>query len=379
MRVTKIFAIFLLIEANFVTQALAADITVYPVGKNDFQTIWITGPIEKGDGDAFYEIARKTPNAHVILTSPGGLVEEGLWIGAEIAIRRYYTWVLPGDGCHSICAIMWASGARRYMDKNAQISVHAAYAKVSQDGGNVEYPVSGSANAKIGAFLNEIGLSMKAIEYFTRARPEEPLKPITPEIALWLDIDAHIVDGREIARPEDRPTPRRITNQVAQYAGMANNCTEVFGVSDEFLEGQAKELLSFGHETYGGEVFTGLLGEYADVTKTEIANSGFVSWCLSAERELRLQSMDTGVNGPSFSCAKATTSTEYAICGSEDMWSLDRAMSWLYFFYRKNTNTRVSKEFLSDQRDWLRRRDECLDNSHCLIIKYQNRLAEFGI
>lgn len=276
-------------------------------------------------------------------------------------------------------APLCGSPERELHGQNASISVHAAYSMVDQDDGSVENPVSGSANAKIGAFLNEIGLSIKTIEYFTRARPEEPLKPVTPDIALWLDIDAHIVVGRRITRPEDRPTQRRITDQVVKYAGMANRCTEVLDVSELFYRNRAEERLAFGHDIYGGEVFAGLLGEFVDVTKAEIAEIGFVRWCLSAEKNLRLQSLDTGIRGPSFNCSKATTTTEVAICSSEEMWALDRAMSWLFFFYRKNTNSRVSREFLTAQRDWLRRRDECSNNSHCLITKYQNRLAEFGV
>ncbi|MEW9920483.1 hypothetical protein AB2B41_12780 [Marimonas sp. MJW-29] len=366
-----------LLGTLFSSQAHAAEIQAYP-GENGYQVIMITGPIMKGDGDAFYAIARETPKAFVLLTSPGGLVEEGIWIAAEIAARGYHTWVLPGAGCHSICAVMWVSGARRYMDKDSNISVHAAYEMAIMADGSAKYSVSGSANAKIGAFLNELELSFKAIEYFTRAAPGEPLKPITPDIALWLDIDAHIVDGEEIARPKDRPTPRKITDRVVQYSGMAAYCTDVFGVSEEFFRSQARAVLSAGHEVYGGEVFAGLLGEYSDAAKDEIADIGFARWCLDVEKRLRSQSMDTGINGPSFNCAKAETPTEFAICRSEDMWALDRAMNWIFFIYRRNTKSSVSREFLRQQRDWLSRRDECSDNSDCLIRKYQSRLIEFG-
>jgi len=149
------FGLVKLVTLFFITHAQAADIKAFP-GDNGYQYIMITGPIEEGDGDAFYAIARETPKAFVLLMSPGGLVEDGLWIAAEIALRQYDTWVLPGEGCHSICAIMWVSGSRRYMDKDARISVHAAYQMVGQVDGSYDYSVSGSANAKIGAFLNEL-------------------------------------------------------------------------------------------------------------------------------------------------------------------------------------------------------------------------------
>ena len=198
-------------------------------------------------------------------------------------------------------------------------------------------------------------------------------------MALWLDIDAHIVDGRVIARPSDRPTPRKIADQATKYFGLSSRCTEVFGVSGDFYLDRGTEILSAGHEVYGREIFSGLLGEYVDATKAEIADIGFSRWCLNVEKELRLQSLDTGIDGPGFNCARAATVTEFAICRSEDMWALDRAMNWIFLYYRRNTNSSVSRDFLNQQRDWMRRRDECSDHVQCLILKYQSRLIEFGI
>ena len=104
-----------------------------------------------------------TSSAIVFLESPEGLVETGISMAAEITIRGYTALVLDGSGCHSICAIMWIAGVRRYMSADAAISVHAAYRMRNQANGGVETCESGMANAEIGAFLNEIGLSADAI------------------------------------------------------------------------------------------------------------------------------------------------------------------------------------------------------------------------
>ncbi len=47
----------------------------------------------------------------------------------------------------------------------------------------VETAETGMANAQIGAFLNEVGLSADAIRYFTFAGSSEELIDIMPEIA----------------------------------------------------------------------------------------------------------------------------------------------------------------------------------------------------
>jgi hypothetical protein len=128
----------------------AAEIEVVPSLEPNQKAILIRGPIEDGDDIRFFEIAEETPGAIVFLESPGGLVSTGISIAAEIAIREYTTLALDGSGCHSICAIMWVAGERRYMSPDADISVHAAYRMRNSADGRVETSESGTANAQIG-------------------------------------------------------------------------------------------------------------------------------------------------------------------------------------------------------------------------------------
>ncbi|MEP3596137.1 MAG: hypothetical protein ABJN15_07510, partial [Parvibaculum sp.] len=336
------------------------------------------GPIQPGDDNRFFDLAEQAPRATVLLESPGGDVTTGLSIGAGIAIRGYATLVLDGSGCHSICAVIWVAGQRRYMSPDAKISVHAAYRMRNDANGSVEASESGAANAQIGAFLNEVGLSHDAIRYFTFAGPSDDLLQITPYVAQALSIDVALQSPNGITPVSARPTPRRITRQVSEYAGMVTNCTELFKLSGAVWKEQSRAVLKRGHEIFGGETFAPLLGEYVDATKADLRNKGTPYWCLSAERNLRNDGLATGISGPSYDCAKASTRTERAICASPDLWAADRVMASLYFYYRDSDDAYRSKEFLASQRSWLARRDHCSDDTGCLTEQYTRRLIDFG-
>lgn len=356
----------------------AAEIEVVPGLNPNQKAILIRGPVEEGDYDRFREIAEVAPRATVFLESPGGLVSTGISIAAEIAIRDYTTLVLDGFGCHSVCAIMWVAGERRYMSPDAHISVHAAYRVRNSADGDIEASESGMANAQIGAFLNEIGLSADAIRYFTFAGPSEELLDITPEIAQTLSIDVYIQTANGAIAPSERPTPRRITRQVSEYVALAGNCAELFSVDAAIWNEQARVALDRGHQIFGGEIFEPLLIEYAAAIRSDIRQLGFVRWCLSAEQNLRRDGLQTGISGPSYDCSRSSTRTEFAICDTPDLWPMDRAMANLYSYYRENVDTSRSQEFLSSQRAWLSRRDQCADDITCLYERHSSRLFDFG-
>lgn len=364
--------------STFGGTANAADIEIVPGLDPNQKAILIRGPVEAGDDSRFFKIAEATPRAIVFLESPGGLVSTGISIAAEIAIRGYNTLVLDGSGCHSICAVMWVAGVRRYMSPDADISVHAAYRMRNSADGNIDTSESGMANAQIGAFLNEIGLSSDAVRYFTFAGPSEDLLDITPEIAQALSIDVYIQSANGAIAPSERPTPRRITRQASEYVALAGNCAELFSVDPAIWSEQARDVLDRGHQIFGGEIFAPLLGEYAAVIKADIRQQGFVRWCLSAEQNLRKDGLQTGISGPSYDCSRSSTRTEFAVCETPDLWAMDRAMANLYFYYRKIFDVSRSKEFLSSQRAWLSRRDQCAGDITCLYERYSSRLFDFG-
>jgi uncharacterized protein YecT (DUF1311 family) len=362
----------------FSAPILAAEITLGSKDPWGNYSIYLTGPIEAGDYDRFYDLAELAPSANVHLNSPGGLVGEGLSIAAEVAIRGYSTWVNNDASCASMCSIIWMSGYHRFMVEDTVIRVHAAY-EAGEFKGGYSTRVSGSANAKIGAFLNEIGTPYETISYFTSARPEDDLNPITPSHALWLGIDTHVVkrDGSVIS-PWERPTARRAVDQVTTLIGVAVSCAKFLDVSPADYRAHSERILSDANKRYGAEILVNLLAEYKAIMKDDMSHKGYPVWCLAAEYDLRAQGFNTGVYGPSYNCAKAETKTELAICADVDLWAMDRVMSYVYSLYRTHTNPTVSKTFLRAQRDWLVRRDMCGGSSTCLKTQYGNRLRELG-
>lgn len=360
-------------------RAGAAEFELTRDAQSGIGVIAITGPIVAGDSDRFFELSEQLEHGMVFLESPGGDVQEGIWIAAEIALRRFYTAVVDGYGCHSICAVIWISGAERHMTADAEISVHAAYRMPEGKHEGPELAESGVANALIGGYLNELGMSIDVIRYFTTARPDQPLLPITPAIAQRLDIDVHVLDGDDFTSPADRPTPRLIARQAATLGAMATRCRELLGVDTDHLRLLVRQTLGRGHELFGGELFAQLVPEFTERARQEIVEQGLLGWCLRSEQTLREQGFDQGITGPSFNCARAGTEVEHAICRSSTLWAMDRAMSHIYGVLRDNTQPSVAQELLQAQRRWLAERDRCGGQHACLVRRYRARLADFGL
>ena len=127
----------------------------------------MSGTIESGDGAKFSRIVEDTKNGLVILDSPGGAVLSGLEIGRQIKSKNLMTGVPSSTLCASSCALIWLAGSTRYAEESSIVGFHAAY--VIRNGKQVE---TGVGNALIGAYLNELGLSDRAIIFVTQAPPE---------------------------------------------------------------------------------------------------------------------------------------------------------------------------------------------------------------
>jgi hypothetical protein len=172
--------------------AKAAEITSsqYSDGK---YLIRVAGTIELGDEKVFARIANAIPETdrvEVVLTGRGGVVE-GLLIGMLIHKRKFET--IAMDYCASMCADIWVAGEKRSMYPGTILGFHAAGKKC--DTGICE---SGSGNALIGAYFNELGLSWKAIATLTKTPPDSVLY-ISPNLFTELGISYTIytVGGEE--------------------------------------------------------------------------------------------------------------------------------------------------------------------------------------
>jgi hypothetical protein len=358
--------------------ASAADIRISQGDATTPSIIDITGPIESGDANRFYDLSQRTGRAIVFLHSPGGLVNEGLSIAAEIWQRGFTTVVAPGVECHSICAVIWVSGGSRMMDSTSVIGVHAAYRNQAMEDGTSLTSESGVANADIGSFLTHVGLSREAIRYFTTAGPNEVLL-ITPAIAQRLDIDTAVTDGSQIRMPEERPTPRRIALQSATYIGLSGDCAWLLGLDAAFLQEQGRQRLKLGHELFGGELFANLVPEMSNRFSSEMASMALKDWCTGAATDLQREGMSVGIAGPGYDCAKAATSTEHAICGSFDLWLEDRALGVIYSVLRNMSSGEDRTLLTEKQRSWISQRDRCGTDVACILDRYRAWFLELSL
>lgn len=367
---TRCFFTFMAFAPLGHSSVFAADIQITQGDTTTPSIIDITGPIESGDADRFYNLAQRTERAFVFLQSPGGLVDEGLSIAAEIGQRGFTTIVAPGAECHSICAVIWVSGSSRMMDSTSTIGVHAAYRNQAMEDGTSLTSESGVANADIGSFLTHVGLSREAIRYFTTAGPNDVL-PITPAIAQRLDIDTAVTDGGQIRMPDERPTPRRLAWQAATYIGLSGDCAPLLGLDAAFLREQGGQRLRLGHELFGGELFSSLIPETSSQVNSTKVSMALKDWCTGAATDLHQEGLSVGISGPGYNCAKAVTSTERAICGSFELWLEDRALGSIYSVLRNVSSGGERTALAEKQRIWISQRDRCENDTACILDRYR--------
>jgi hypothetical protein len=136
--------------------------------ENGLTQVVIEGDLEFEDVAAFQSKTAPLPTTKttVEFRSKGGSLLAGIRIGSLIRAKKFATVVPDGAQCASACALAWLGGIRRFVGEHSRVGFHAAY--VNKAGGPVE---SGSGNAILGAYLNQLGLSEKAILYITHAVP----------------------------------------------------------------------------------------------------------------------------------------------------------------------------------------------------------------
>lgn len=177
-----------------VAPSRAATISVTPLAGSDVSVITVEGDLAVNDYEVFRQKAAAITKAIVAFQSDGGNLLAGLQIGKFIRLKNFATLVPEKSLCASACAIAWLGGTQRYMGATAHIGFHAAYLKnTGQE--------SGAANALVGSYLNQIGLSESAIFYVTQAPPTS-MTLLTLADAKRFGIDVSLIDLRETASRE---------------------------------------------------------------------------------------------------------------------------------------------------------------------------------
>ncbi|MDR3496072.1 MAG: hypothetical protein P4L82_15855 [Ancalomicrobiaceae bacterium] len=162
-RLTVLIAV-LAIAAN---PAAAATITRVASQLSGFDFVVISGAITQDDGPAFADKIANLSSGAVVLDSQGGATVTAIEIGKTIRQKGFATIVPDNTLCASACALIWLAGAPRVASDTAHVGFHAAY--VENNGSMAE---SGAGNALVGAYLNGLGLTQKAILFVTSAPPQ---------------------------------------------------------------------------------------------------------------------------------------------------------------------------------------------------------------
>ena len=194
----------------------AAEITREPL-EGDTDLISVTGVLNEGDEIVFRNLAAASSKALVFLNSEGGDLKAGIEDRTCHPPRGFATATPPGTLCASACALTWLAGSQRFLHPKSNIGFHAAYRVV--DGKASE---SGVANALVGAYLNQLGLSETAIAYVTSA-PPEGIAWLTAAKAQMVGItyDAIDEDGPDPASEAGKTFPRSHGHGDAFYSALA--------------------------------------------------------------------------------------------------------------------------------------------------------------
>ena len=161
----RIWVLILLLLS--MTAANAAEFDIRQLD-NGSSVIVIEGDFELNDVDTFRTkvASLSTSRVAVAFRSDGGSLVAGIRIGTLIREKKFTTIIPDGAQCASACALAWLGGTRRFMGHGSSVGFHAAY--ILKSYGPIE---SGSGNAILGAYLNQLGLSEDAILYITQAAP----------------------------------------------------------------------------------------------------------------------------------------------------------------------------------------------------------------
>jgi hypothetical protein len=165
----------------------AASVSVTPQSV-DRAIFFIEGEFQPGDEELFQEKICPWLKGVVMLDSKGGSLATGIQIGRSIRLRNFATYIPNGSRCSSACALAWLGGTTRLTGKHSLIGFHAAHHAVNRR-------ESGMANAYVGKYLADLGLSYDAIAYITKAPPES-MTWLTVSEAAQVGIELSVVDSK---------------------------------------------------------------------------------------------------------------------------------------------------------------------------------------
>ena len=187
------------------------------------------------------------------------------------------------------------------MSLSSQIGFHAAYRQVGD-----YFEESGEANAVIGSYLTHLGLRVEAIRFFTRSGPSE-FELLTPLLARVLGIDLYLQNGTSVIPPWENPTVDRLAEEKASLMIAGSVCAELLGQPYDQV-GDSSQKLDADGTSLVGEFWQELWLREIDRYKPNGQEYTMAHACLLAENVARGFGYRL-LNGPSFDCSQARTST----------------------------------------------------------------------
>jgi hypothetical protein len=188
-----------------VGQAHAADIVVNAPDASGRVVIDINGDLNRGDEQTFQPLIKGMRDYEHIYVSPvsrGGLAIPALLIGQIIHDTGMNTTISPGGFCTSSCAIIWASGRRRYCHSTAHVGFHGVYDVNTRER-------SHDANVVAAAYLTHWGYSPAAVSWML----ESP-----PTAMHWLTRELEQKYGIVVVQPPPDEPHRRLSANLYDYA-----------------------------------------------------------------------------------------------------------------------------------------------------------------
>lgn len=136
----------------------------------------LEGAIVAGDADRIIErLAEVSPRPDwLVLQSPGGAVDEALALGRHLRREGIGTRILAGEYCHSACPYVFAGGAEREAEPDAQIGVHQHYfgeSTILPAAFAVEDIQTGQG--RVLAYLHEMGIDPLVMRHALVTPPDE--------------------------------------------------------------------------------------------------------------------------------------------------------------------------------------------------------------
>jgi hypothetical protein len=268
-------------------------------------TITVVGLIKDGDAERFEEVAAAiTGQALVVLSSPGGLVIEGLNIGIAVHRHGYATRVPDSALCASICGLMWLAGEQRFISSSSKVGFHAAFRTDDRQ-------ESGQANALIGAYLSKLGFSYDAIAYMTDAPPDD-MRWLTP-----IDAAKYHIAYSLIRPPSAEPRP--FMSEAPLYPPPMQTPPPLVSPPSSTAEQQANRLVQahYAYWSQGGTNVESLAQYYADKVS-------FYGTIISRERVMN-EKRNFSIRWP---VRHYTINSTYAQCDVDGTCSVTGVVAW---------------------------------------------------